>query len=424
MKTIEKFHLAGLIALILMETTIQAQNWPNWRGPDTNGVAGRGIFPVKISATDNILWKAEMPGKGGSTPIVWQDRIVLTSGIGEGNDGEDGVLCFNWEGKLLWQVKLGKQTPGRNPRGSGSCPSPITDGQRLFVFFKSSTVAALDLNGSLLWKTNLQDTYGPITYFWDLGTSPVLVNNNVVIAVMHEGASYLLALDQASGRVAWKVDRSYVCNRESAQSYTTPLIVREGTLTTIIVWGADHLTGHDAATGKIIWSYSGFNPLQKPAWRTIASPVISGGVVVVPYGRGLYTAGMKINVSGELSEKDFLWVKNGIGTDVATPVVRDGKIYVLGFNGKLWCLDILTGNELWQASLPGGSGVFYSSPTLAGDNLYICSDEGTFYVCEISSSGIQILNQTKFDDNFVATPVLVQDRILLRGTRYLYSIGN
>jgi outer membrane protein assembly factor BamB len=423
MSTIMKYNYIAFIALILNTMTLQAQNWPQWRGPSANGIADQGNYPVRFSAADNILWKAELPGKGGSTPIVWKDHIILTSGVGEGTEGEDGVLCFNWAGKLLWQAKLGKQIPGRNPRGSGSCPSAVTDGERLFVFFKSSTVAALDFNGKILWKTNLQENYGEITYFWDLGSSPVLVDHNVVIAVMHEGKSYLIALDQTTGKVSWKVDRNFTCGRESAQSYTTPVVVKEGNHNTIVVWGADHLTGHNAATGEIIWSYSGFNPDQKPSWRTIASPVVSQDIVVVPYGRGLYMAGMKFDSSGNMTEKDFLWKMSGSGTDVATPVVSNGKVFILGFNGSILCIDIRTGKELWKTALPNGNGVFYSSPTLAGEKLYICSDEGAFYVCEISPTGIQILNQTKFDDNFVATPVLVRERILLRGTKNLYCIG-
>ena len=186
-----KYNFTAFIALILTSMTLHAQNWPQWRGSTANGIADQGNYPVRFSATDDMLWKAELPGKGGSTPIVWKDRIVLTSGVGEGTEGEDGVLCFNWAGKMLWQVKLGKQIPGKHPRGSGSSPSAVTDGERLFVFFKSSTVAALDFNGKILWKTNLKENYGEITYFWDLGSSPVLADDNVVIAVMHEGKSIL-----------------------------------------------------------------------------------------------------------------------------------------------------------------------------------------------------------------------------------------
>lgn len=411
------------LGLMLMTISVQAQNWPQWRGPGDNGVAPQGNYPVTFSETEGVLWKAELPGKGGSTPIVWGDRIILTSAIGEGPEALDGVLCFDWSGKLLWQVELGKQVPGRHARGTGSNPSAITDGKRIFVKFKSGTFAALDFSGKVLWKTNLQETYVPYEYFWDYGTSPVLVDKNVIIAVMHEGNSYLLALDQATGNVVWKADRNYSSGRETPQSYTTPLVIKEGNSTTLVVWGADHLTGHDAATGKLIWSYGGFNPEKKSAWRTIASPVYYQGIAVVPYGRGRFTAAMRTGGSGEKGANDFMWQKAEIGSDVATPIASDGMLYVLGFNSVIWCLDILTGNELWQSTLPGEGGVFYSSPTLAGNKLYICNDRGSVYVCEVSQSGIQVLNHTKFEDNFVATPVLLRDRIILRGTRNLYCIG-
>ncbi len=401
----------------------QAQNWPQWRGPDANGIAEPGDYPTRFDAQDGLLWKTKLPGAGGSTPVVWENRIILTSGVGEGEDGEDGVLCFDWEGNLLWEVKLGKQIPGKHPRGSGSNPSAITDGERIFVLFKTTTLAALDFNGQVLWKTNLQERYGEITFWWDFGTSPVQAGGNLVVAIMHEGASYLLALDQSTGKEVWKTDRTYECSPETAQSYTTPVLIKNGNQSTIVVWGANHLTGHDAETGALQWSYSGFNPSKKEYWRTIASPVISENIAVVPYGRGRLMAGMKIPDKGERTENDWLWQKNGIGTDVATPVVKDGKVYVLSFNGQLWCIDLKTGEDIWETKLPDVKGMFYSSPTLVDNLLYMCNDEGAFYVCELLPTGIKVINQIQFEDHFVATPVLVQNKLLLRGTKYLYCIG-
>ncbi|MBT4409826.1 MAG: PQQ-like beta-propeller repeat protein, partial [Bacteroidetes bacterium] len=358
--SIHKRQFTVCLLFMLMTITLQAQDWPQWRGPNANGVAEQGNYPSVISSSNNLLWEIKLPGVGGSTPIVWKDRIIITSGIGENDDAEDGVICFDWEGNQVWEVKLGKQNPGKHKRGSGSNPSAITNGERIFVLFKTTTLAALDFDGNVLWKTNLQDTHGEITFWWDFGTSPVLVEGNVVVAIMNEGQSYLLALEQSTGKVAWKVDRNYTCNKETAQSYTTPLLITEGDKTTIVVWGADHLTGHDATTGELIWSYSGFNPGQKQYWRTIASPAISDGVALVPYGRGRLLAGMKTKIEGDMTEKDFLWEKSGIGTDVATPIAIDGKVYILSFNGKLWCLDILTGEELWKSELPEVKGLFYS----------------------------------------------------------------
>jgi len=415
--------LSMLTTITLMAVTACAQNWTQWRGPDDNGVAAPGNYPVKFSAENDLLWKAPLPGKGGSTPIVWKDRIVITSGVGEGDEGQDGVLCFDWSGRQLWQTTLGKQVKGKHRSGSGSCPSAVTDGKRLFVYFKSGTLAALDFDGNVLWKTNLQETYGKNTLWWDLGTSPVLVNGNVVVAVMQSESSYIVAFEQTTGKVAWKVDRNYTTPEESDQSYTTPLITQEGSRTTLITWGADHLTSHDAATGKLLWECGGFNPESKKAWRVISSPVITSGVAVVPYGRDQNVAGVRLGGSGDVTATNRLWEKSGIGTDGATPVGSDGKTYILNFKGKVWCLDVLTGRELWKSDLPQGKGMFYSSPILSGDKLYFLREKGSIYVCLITPTGLDLINETQLDDTFVATPVLVQDKLLLRGEKNLYCIG-
>jgi outer membrane protein assembly factor BamB len=418
-----RHSLTTAVVMVLLVLTAHAQYWPQWRGPNGNGVAAQGNYPVTFSGTDDLLWKVQLPGKGSSTPIVWKDRILLTSAIGKGADGEDGVLCFDWTGKLLWQVPLGKQSPGKHPRGSGSCPSIVTDGNRLFAYFQSGTLAALDFEGKILWKTNLQERYGESTLYWDLGTSPVLAGSNVVVAVMHGGNSYLVALEQASGKVAWKVDRNYPSPEETDHSYTTPILTEVDDKYVLVVWGAEHLTGHDMATGETIWACGGFNPDRKKYWRVIASPAISQGITVVPYGRGKYLAGVKMGGIGNITETGKLWEKKNIGTDVATPIAIDNKVYIVGFKGDMWCLNIQTGQEIWQAELPKAKGVIYSSPVLAKDKLYICREQGTFYVCEISATGMIILNQTQFDDYFVATPVLANDRILLRGEESLFCIG-
>ena len=193
--------------------------------------------------------------------------------------------------------------------------------------------------------------------------------------------------------------------------------------TTLVLWGADRLTGHDASTGVMLWECGGFNPDNKKNWRNIASPALSQGVVVVPYGREQFLAGVKIGGSGDITATARLWEKRGGGTDSATPLAFDGKAYVVSFKGKVWCLDLQTGNELWAAALPSGKGACYSSPVLSGDKLYLCREEGAFYVGQVSESGLRILSETRFDDTFVASPVLVRGRILLRGEQHLYCVG-
>jgi len=140
-----------LISMILSSSLSAEENWPRWRGPLDNCTGGPGAYPVTWSNTSNILWKTELPGRGCSTPIVWNHKIYLTAPI----EGCDGVLAFDWNGSLLWQTSFGPELAGKHRAGSGSNPSVAIDGKRLFVYYKSGTLAGLDLDGKILWKTNL-----------------------------------------------------------------------------------------------------------------------------------------------------------------------------------------------------------------------------------------------------------------------------
>jgi len=152
-------------------------DWPHWRGPHDNGSTTEGTYPVKWDTT-NLLWKAPLPGKGCSTPVVWDKRIFLTAP----SDGQDATLAFDWDGKPLWQTTLGPGEKGKRQNSSGCNPSPATDGKDLFVYFKSGTLASLNFQGKVRWQTNLVAAFGPVNLFWDQGTSPVLTRNAVVIA--------------------------------------------------------------------------------------------------------------------------------------------------------------------------------------------------------------------------------------------------
>ena len=411
------------VTLIGLVCVSQAANWPEWRGPQGNGVAEAGDYPVEFSPTKNVLWKARLPGRGNSTPVVWDDHIFITCGIGRGQAGRDGVLCFDWKGKLRWQRELGPQRPGRNRNGSGSSPSVVTDGKRIFAYFKSGTVAALDFDGKVLWKKDLQKAYGRDTLWWDLGTSPVLAGGNVVIAVMHEGRSYVVALKPDTGKVAWKVDRMFRCARESDQSYTTPMVTKEEGKTVLVIWGADHVTGHDAADGKMLWSCAGFNPNNTAMWRVISSPSISAGVAVVSHARGKKLAAVKLGGRGDVTKTHWLWEKTHIGSDVPTAAAVGGKLYHLTDMGTVTYMDIKTGREIWSKKLPGGRGKFYSSPILAGDKLYLFRLDGTACVCQVSETGMKVLSETDMGEPLTASAVPINGKLLIRGMENLYCIG-
>jgi len=276
-----KSSLSLLLLAGVLASAVHAHNWPNWRGPNADSVAGDGTYPTEFSDEKNVIWKVELPGKGSSTPAVWEDQIFVTSG----KDGQDSITSYDWKGKQIWQKTLGEEREGKHKNGSGSNPSPITDGENVFVYYKSGTVASLTVGGELNWKMNLQEKYGEDTLWWDLGTSPIFSGENLVIAVMQEGESYVVALKQSDGSVAWKVDRTYEVKKETGQSYTTPYLTTIDGVETMVIWGADRLTGHNPSNGEVIWTCEGFNPEDEAMWRVIASPAFTEGIAVVPYGR-------------------------------------------------------------------------------------------------------------------------------------------
>lgn len=408
------------VAVPCSQVLFALDNWPQWRGPGGSGLAEAGACPVEFSPEKGVLWKVELPGTGSSTPVVWGDRIFVTCPA----EGEDSVLCLDGKGTRLWHVKLGKERPGKHRNGSGSNPTPATDGEHVFVYYKSGTVACLGLDGKVVWRTNLQEKYGEDTLWWDLGTSPVLVEDKVIIAVLQEGDSYIVALSKKTGEEVWREGRNFKCQPECDQTYSTPLVVRRGDRTQVLCWGADRLTANDAATGKPVWVCGGFNPEDKGMWRTIASPCASDGIAVVPYGRGDFLAAVKLGGEGDVTDTHRLWEKKGVGADVPTPVARDGKVYLLTDRGALHCLDIVTGKESWSAELPRGRGNFYASPILAGQRIYCVRENGAVVVGEVSSDGFRLLAENDMGERILATPVLVGGKLLLRGEKRLFCIGS
>ena len=403
----------------------EVENWPQWRGPLGTGVAQAGEYPVKFSNTDGVAWKAKLPGVGTSTPAVWGDQIFLTAGIPRDGEIVDGVVCIDMTGKELWRHEFGKERKGKNPHASGSNPSPVTDGENLVVYYKTGTLACLGLDGKEKWKINLQDKYGKDTLWWDLGTSPVLAGDRVIVAVMQDGDSYLVAVNLKDGEIAWKEKRQYETPREGDQSYTTPQLVKIDGKDVIVTWGADHLTGHDVETGKLLWECGGFNPEKTANWRTIASAVVSDGIAIVPYGRGEFMAGVRVGGSGDVTKTARIWETAGRGksVDVPTPVVVDGKAYLLNDKGRVMCVDMKTGKEVWAHDLPANRNKYYGSPVLAGDKLYCVREDGIMFVGRVTDKGFEQLSENNMDGRIIASPVPIRGGLLVRGDEYLYFIA-
>jgi outer membrane protein assembly factor BamB len=418
-------RLSIVVLAVCCAAAVAADDWPNWRGPNGNGTASAVQCPVEWSSDDNIRWTADIPGLGASTPVVVGDRIILTTAV----DGANQVICLNRKGETLWTGVVGDSVPGKPGKdGTGANPSAVTDGQLVYVYFKSGDLACFDLAGELQWQTNLQQRFGEDTLWWDLGTSPVLTRDAVVIACMHSGPSYVAAFAKSDGKLLWKHDRNLGAPEEAAQSYTTPLVIEEDGRQTIVVLGADHITAHDAADGAELWRVGGLNPTQHKYFRSIASAAFSDGIVVAPYARGDSLTAVRIGGKGDVTKSHVIWVNKDTSADVPTPAIANGRVFICRdvkqSRGTIDCLDLYTGETLWSGQLPRHALTFRASPIVADGKLYVTRQDGTVFVVDAQADEFRLLATNSIGrQHMVATPVIVDDMILLRTDSVLFCVG-
>jgi outer membrane protein assembly factor BamB len=411
-----------MLVLLAPLPRLQAGDWPGWRGPSGNGTAPSGTYPARWGM-ENVAWKFELPGKGGSTPVVWQGRIYLTTPA----NGQDAVLALDAAGKQLWLVKLGQESPPKHLTLSSSCnSSPVTDGTGLFAQFRSGRLVALELDGHIRWQTNLQARFGPENLFWDQGSSPVITGQHVIVTRMHHGESWVAGFDKATGELHWQQKRNYDTASENDNGYTTPVFFDYKGTPAFLLWGAEHLTAHAAANGALLWSCGGFNPRQTPNWPAIASPVVQGGIAIVPVGRDdrqgqASLHGIRIDGSRDVTATGRAWQRDDLGVFCCTPAGYKGRIYLLRNRGGVVCLDPATGKTIWADALPRGTASYYASPVLANGILYAAREDGVVFTARVGDR-LELLSENPLGERVVASLVLANDSLLIRGDKHLFSV--
>jgi len=413
-------HTLTILTTLLLATVLLADDWPAWRGPSANGCTPAGNYPTRWSP-ETAAWKIELPGKGASTPIVWQNRIYLTTPA----DGRDAVLALDMDGKQVWLTKLGPESPARHKTLGTSCnASPVTDGKGLFVRFRSGGLAALELDGKVRWQINLTERFGPEVYVWDQGSSPVVTDQHVIYARMHHGDSWVTGFDKATGEMRWQVKRNYEVPNENDNSYTTPLFFQHQGRPAFLIWGADHLTAHEAATGHLLWSCGGFNPRETGNWPAIATPVIHNGIAVVPVGRDDRLQGrmegVRVDGRGDVSATHRVWKRDDFGIFCCTPVLWQDRVYLLRPLGQVVCLDPADGKTIWEEALPR-AGKYYSSPAIANGILYAAREDGMVFAARVGNR-LELLGENPMGERIIASPVPVNNRLLIRGDKHLFCI--
>ncbi len=427
-----------VVTLGLGMPALRAENWPNWRGPNLNGSTSEKGLPTSFSKTENVLWVAQLPGPGASTPAVWEDSVFLTSV----DDSLGGVVAIKLDrktGKEVWRKKFAEGT-FVDDRSNFASPSPVTDGKAVYFFAGSGDLVCFDMDGKEIWSRNIQSDYGEFAFNWTFSSSPLLFGGKLYLQILQrnkpardrgkEGAeSFLLAMDPATGKELWRHVRPSDAVEESLEAFSTPIPFTHEGREMIAIAGGDCLTAHDPADGKEIWRWGTWNPKRVEHWRLVPSPVYGQGVVLVCAPKGEPIFAVKAGGKGKLSDTALAWKNDskGITSDVPTPLFYKGRFYVLDGNGKfINCLNPETGQPIWSERLDAKT-KFEASPTGADGRVYLMNHLGEVFVLAAGDK-FEILYRTVMGEDQstnLRTPIVpAQNHLFIRTDDKLYCIGS
>jgi outer membrane protein assembly factor BamB len=412
----------GIVA-VAAAATLSAENWPQWRGPALNGVSTEKGLPLKWSPTENIAWKLAMPGRSGSTPIVWGENIFLNVGTAD-NTGD--LELWNLDrntGTVRWKGHIAGGNHIERKQNMSS-PSPVTDGQTVWVMTGVGVLKAFDFKGKELWTRDIQKDYGAFGLNWGYASSPLLHNGDLYVQVLHgmktDDPSYLLRIEGKSGRTVWKVERPTRAIQESPDAYTTPALLRYGKSTEIALSGGDIVTGHDPDTGKELWRMDGLNPQNNPFYRIIASPLVVGEILIAPTRERPMLA-IKSGGRGDITSTHKLWSFDN-GPDVPTPVSDGTLLYSVTDRGVVYALDVKTGKVVYgpERLRPDS---YSASPVLAEGKIYVTSENEGLTSVFRAGPKFELLAENPLNDYCLSSPAVSEGQIFIRTTGHLWAIG-
>ena len=401
MKTIIHSVLIGLIV-----TCLSGADWPQFRGPGSSSPAVDTRLPVAWDASGdvNIAWRVDLPGRGPSSPIVVNHRVLLTATSGFRHDRLH-VLCFDADsGDKQWQRQI--WATGRTATHNsitGAAPTPASDGEYVYAFYSSNDLVCLDLEGNLRWYRGLTHDYPKAGSDIGMASSPVVVDGVVVVQVENKSDSFAAGIDAATGETRWRIARSADSN------WASPVVVpgSTGRRTVVVLQSTDRLSAHDPQTGEELWRYD-------EACATIASSVFSDNMLFVPMN-GL-TA---LRFSNESNAADIAWDSNRMRPGSASPIVDNGRVYVLS-NATVRCGDAETGELVWAVRLKGKH---WATPVLAGGRLYCINEAGEVRVVELGDQQGEIVGESRFGETIHASPALAGGAMFVRSDKHLWKIA-
>ena len=436
-------------SMLVQAQSVDSAHWPQWRGPYFNGMA-RGDAPTTWSDTTNIKWTADIPGRGFSTPVIWGDRIFLTTATPTGKPaaapaatpapatpapqanaspqrrpgGEVGpqpehkfeVFCLDRKtGKILWQRTATVAAPHEGfhrQYGSFASNSPATDGKYVYASFGSRGLYIYDFNGKLVWKKDF-GVQMKIKLAFGEGTAPLLDGNRLILVFDHEAGSFIVALDKRNGKELWRA------TRDEGTSWSTPLAITHGGRRQVIVTASNKVRSYDIENGKVLWEAAGLGT------NAIPVPVYDNGVVYVMSGhRDPKLMAIRLGKEGDLTNSDsILWSHTRGLAYTTSPVLYDNKLYFVTDNGMISAFNATSGQPYFaQTRLPKAYNL-KASPVGANGKLYLATEDGDVVIVKMGEKFEVLATNTLTDQVFIATPVIANGELFLRGQNKLFCIS-
>jgi outer membrane protein assembly factor BamB len=418
-------------------------NWPQWRGPESRGISTEKNLPAEWSNAKNIKWKAPVPGRGHSSPIVWGNYVFLTTAIegdvipdakppvrkedyGEAGKHPDGVgadrkhtlkvLCYDRNtGKLLWERTAyeGAVFDYRHRKNTYASGTPATDGKYVFAFFSSEGLYAFDFKGNLVWKADV----GKLgTASVGSGTSPIVFGNHVIVQCdedLQKGkGSFIAAFDKKTGNQVWRAAR------EVNVTWSVPIVVQAKTRAELITSATETIISYDPQTGKELWRAKGLDS------NAVPSPITNGEIVVVVSGFPTkITKAIKPGSNGEVKDSDLAWTYNKGSAYVPSPILYENYVYLMTDRGILTCLDAKTGEVKYEGGRIPIPATFTASPVAFDGKILLTSEDGDTYIIKAGPKH-ELLATNSVDEPVYASPAISSGMIFIRGEKNLYCISN
>ncbi|MCA9025218.1 MAG: PQQ-like beta-propeller repeat protein [Planctomycetaceae bacterium] len=441
-----RLHLVAacltLLLAIFSISSIHAENWPQWRGPSGNGLSSETGIATEWSQDKNLAWRVPLPGPAGATPIVWEDRIFLTSAVGVDEGADLVLICLSTDGKELWQKKVGAGNKNaRATEGNSASPTPVTDGEHVWTFFGTGILGCYDFDGNEIWKFNVQDRYGEFDIQFGMSSTPVLHGDHLYLQLLHGkwGGEYLVQkvvkLNKSTGEDVWAIDRSPEPGAKSLEmgetkhSYASPIMYDYDGLTFLVTHGADSTIGHDLSDGSEVWRIGGlngrspFNPGEfDQTFRFVSSPTAIAGTIVITTAKRGPSVAVKVDdtLKGRIDtpSEHIRWI-NDKTPDVCCPLIVDGLVYFVRKSGQIFCVDLETGDELYYENTHRQQ--HRSSPIYCDGHIYSTANDGHTTVLKTGPK-LEIVAENDLGEMTTATPVISNGTLYMRTYDALYAI--